>query len=97
VNHGSEGFSVDGAAFGEVLERVAADDGVVQGKADPSAAVGRLRRACELRFDGLLVAHDANAKLIVLAWSHRSGVGRARVVSETVARAEVPVRLVSTA
>jgi hypothetical protein len=53
--------------------------------------------SCELGFDGLLVAHDTNAELIVLAWSHRPGVGRARVVSETLARAEVPVLLVPTA
>ena len=85
-----------GPRSGEALERVAAY-GVVQGKADPSAAVGRLRRACELGFDGLLVAHDTNAELIVLAWSHRPGARRARVVSETLARAEVPVLLVPTA
>lgn len=40
-----------------VLDRVAVYDGVVQGAADRRAAVGRLRRAREVGFDGLLCEH----------------------------------------
>ncbi len=46
-----------GPSSSEVLDRVAAYDGVVQGAADRRAAVGRLRRAREVGFDGLLCEH----------------------------------------
>ena len=46
-----------GPRSGEVLDRVAAYNGVVQGAANPRAAVGRLRRAHEVGFDGLLCEH----------------------------------------
>jgi nucleotide-binding universal stress UspA family protein len=42
------------------------------------------------------VAHETAADLIVLAWSQHLGPGRARVVSETLARSEVPVLLIPT-
>ena len=46
-----------GPRSGEVLDRVAAYEGVVRGTADPRAAVGRLRRARDVGFDGLLCEH----------------------------------------
>jgi trehalose/maltose hydrolase-like predicted phosphorylase len=46
-----------GLGSGVVLDRVAAYEGVVQGAADPRPALGRLRRAREVGFDGLLCEH----------------------------------------
>jgi trehalose/maltose hydrolase-like predicted phosphorylase len=46
-----------GPRSSEMLDRVAAYDGVVQGAADRDAAVGRVRHAREVGFDGLLCEH----------------------------------------
>jgi hypothetical protein len=43
------------------------------------------------------VAHETAADLVVLAWSQELGEGRARVVSETLARSSIPVLLLPVA
>ncbi len=43
--------------------------------------------------DVVAVAHETHADLIVLAWSQDLSAGRARVVSETLARSSIPVLL----
>jgi nucleotide-binding universal stress UspA family protein len=63
----------------------------------PHERVKLLRRLGVPADDVVAVAHDTSAELIVLAWSQRLSAGRARVVSETLARSEVPVLLIPTA
>lgn len=63
----------------------------------PHERVKLLRRLGVPADDVVAVAHDTSAELIVLAWSQRLVAGRARVVSETLARSEVPVLLIPTA
>jgi len=63
----------------------------------PHEGVKLLRRLGVPSDDVVAVAHDTSAELIVLAWSQRLSAGRARVVSETLGRTEVPVLLIPTA
>jgi nucleotide-binding universal stress UspA family protein len=63
----------------------------------PHERVKLLRRLGIPADDVVAVAHDTGAELIVLAWSQKLSAGRARVVSETLARSEVPVLLIPTA
>jgi nucleotide-binding universal stress UspA family protein len=63
----------------------------------PHERVKLLRRLGVPADDVIAVAHDTSAELIVLAWSQKLSAGRARVVSETLARSEVPVLLIPTA
>jgi nucleotide-binding universal stress UspA family protein len=62
----------------------------------PHDRVSLLRRLGVPADDVVAVAHETSADLIVLAWSQELGEGRARVVSETLARSSVPVLLIPT-
>ena len=60
----------------------------------PRAAARLIRRLGTAADDVAAVAHDADADLIVLAWSQDLAPGRARVVRQTLARSAIPVLLV---
>ena len=64
--------------------------------ATPHERVSLVRRLGVPSDDILSVANETAAELIVLAWGQSLGPGRARVVSETLARSEVPVLLIPT-
>jgi nucleotide-binding universal stress UspA family protein len=64
--------------------------------AAPHERVSLVRRLGVPADDIFLVADETTAELIVLAWGQSLGPGRARVVSQTLARSEVPVLLIPT-
>jgi len=64
--------------------------------ATPHERVSLVRRLGVPADDIVSVANETTAELIVLAWGQSLGPGRARVVSETLARSQVPVLLIPT-
>ncbi len=64
--------------------------------ATPHERVSLVRRLGVPADDIVSVAEETAAELILLAWGQSLGRGRARVVSETLARSEVPVLLIPT-
>jgi nucleotide-binding universal stress UspA family protein len=64
--------------------------------ATPHERIRMVRRLGVPADDIVTVADETRAELIVLAWRRSLGPGRARVVSETLARSHVPVLLMPT-
>ena len=64
--------------------------------ATPHERVTLLRRLGIPADDIVAVARETDADLIMLAWSQKLSVGRARVVSQTLGHSDVPVLLIPT-
>ncbi|HYA09590.1 MAG TPA: universal stress protein [Gaiellaceae bacterium] len=69
------------------------DEFLTRHVATPNDRVTLLRRLGVPADDVATVASETAVDLVVLAWSQRLGKGRARVVSETLARLSIPVLL----